>query len=124
MRMRLLCCLGLAVLMAPFLRQEKGKTTEKMEKDIVAVKPSGIKWEKADGMPEGLMVSHLTGEPSAAPFVDMLKSPVRQLRLAALAGLERIADPHTRRAVEWATVDPDYEVREFADRALRALPRP
>jgi len=58
------------------------------------------------------------------PLVALLKAPVRALRLAAAAGLERIADPHTRAALEWASVDPDYEVREFAARALRALPRP
>jgi len=63
--------LGLSLLVSPFLRQEKA--TENAGKDIVAVKPSGIAWEKAEGMPEGMMVSHLTGESSAAPFVDMLK---------------------------------------------------
>jgi quercetin dioxygenase-like cupin family protein len=63
--------LGAAILAAPFLRQER----EKSGKDIVAVKATDIKWEKADGMPEGIMVSHLTGESSASPFVDMLKFP-------------------------------------------------
>lgn len=56
------------------------------------------------------------------PLVSLLKDPARPVRLAALAGLERIADPRTRHAVEMATLDPDYEVREFAQRALRALP--
>src|SRR6185295_19618219 len=37
------------------------------------VKPSEIKWEKADGMPEGVWVSHLTSDSNAAPYVDMLK---------------------------------------------------
>jgi hypothetical protein len=57
------------------------------------------------------------------PLIRLLKSPVGALRLAALAGLERIADPRTRPALVRASEDPDFEVREFAQRALRALPQ-
>jgi len=46
---------------------------EKLDKDLLAVKAGDIRWEKAAGMPEGVWVSHLTGEPAASPFVDMLK---------------------------------------------------
>ena len=73
--MKLVACvsiLALSAVLSPFLRQEKGKA-EKMEKDIVAVKPSAIKWEKAEGMPEGIWVTHLTADSKAAPFVDQLK---------------------------------------------------
>lgn len=65
--------LGLASLVTPFLPQEKSR--EKSDKDLMIVKASNIKWEKAEGMPEGIWVSHLTGESDAAPFVDMLKIP-------------------------------------------------
>ena len=61
--------LSLSVMMVPFLRMEK----KSPDKDIVAVKASAIKWEKPDGAPEGIMISHLTGESSASPFVDMMK---------------------------------------------------
>jgi HEAT repeat protein len=57
-----------------------------------------------------------------APLVRALASPDRMLRMAALFGLERIADPRTRRAIARETLDSDYEVREFAVRALAALP--
>jgi quercetin dioxygenase-like cupin family protein len=60
--------LSLSVMMVPFLREKKSP-----DKDIVAVKASAIKWEKPDGAPEGIMISHLTGESSASPFVDMMK---------------------------------------------------
>jgi HEAT repeat protein len=53
----------------------------------------------------------------------LLASPVRQLRVAALAGLERIADPRARPAIERAAGDPDFEVRELAARALAATSR-
>ncbi len=56
------------------------------------------------------------------PLLALLRSPIRPLRLAAVAGLERIGDPRTRHALEMAALDPDYEVREFAARALRAVP--
>lgn len=62
--------LAAAALASPFL-QERGK--EKSDKDFMVVKPDAVKWEKAEGMPEGVMVSHLTGDTNAAPFVDMLK---------------------------------------------------
>jgi quercetin dioxygenase-like cupin family protein len=62
--------LTLSLLMVPFLRMEKSRS---VDKDIVAMKASAIKWERPEGMPEGLMVSHLTGEATSAPFVDMLK---------------------------------------------------
>lgn len=64
-----------------------------------------------------------TGDPQfQALFVQLVDSPVRQLRLAAVAGLDRIGDPRARPALIRASRDPDYEVREFAERALRALP--
>jgi HEAT repeat protein len=47
-------------------------------------------------------------------------------RLAALAvfagGLGRLADPTTRPLIERALADPDFMVRDFAARALAALP--
>jgi hypothetical protein len=63
--------LAVLAVLAPYAAQERAK--EKSDKDIHVVKPSAIKWEKAEGMPEGVWVSHLTGESNAAPFVDMLK---------------------------------------------------
>jgi quercetin dioxygenase-like cupin family protein len=63
--------LAVLAVVAPFLAQERSR--EKSDKDLLVVKPSEIKWEKADGMPEGVWVSHLTGDSNAAPFVDMLK---------------------------------------------------
>jgi len=63
--------LAVLAVMAPFLAQERSR--EKSGKDLLVVKPSEIKWEKADGMPEGVWVSHLTGDSNVAPFVDMLK---------------------------------------------------
>lgn len=60
--------LGLAALL---VSQEKAR--EKMDKDVMVVKAASIRWEKAEGMPEGVWVSHLTGETNAAPFVDMMK---------------------------------------------------
>jgi hypothetical protein len=63
--------LGLAVLLSPLFSQEKSR--EKMDKDVMVVKAANIKWEKAEGMPDGVWVSHLTGDTNAAPFVDMLK---------------------------------------------------
>lgn len=65
--------LAAAAVVAPFLSQERGK--EKSDKDLMVVKPSAIKWEKAEGLPEGVLVSHLAGESNAAPFVDMIKMP-------------------------------------------------
>jgi len=62
--------LSLSVMMVPFLRKERWTAPEK---DIVAVKASAIKWEKPEGAPEGIMISHLTGEANASPFVDMMK---------------------------------------------------
>lgn len=63
--------LAVVAVLAPFVNQERSR--EKSDKDLLVVKPAAIKWEKADGMPEGVWVSHLTGESNAAPFVDMLK---------------------------------------------------
>jgi quercetin dioxygenase-like cupin family protein len=63
--------LAVIAVLAPFVKQERSR--EKSDKDLLVVKPAAIKWEKAEGMPEGVWVSHLTGESSAAPFVDMLK---------------------------------------------------
>ena len=63
--------LAVIAVLAPFAKQERAK--EKSDKDLLVVKPAGIKWEKADGMPDGVWVSHLTGDSNAAPFVDMLK---------------------------------------------------
>ena len=63
--------LAVLAVLAPFAAQERAK--EKSDRDILVVKPAAIKWEKAEGMPEGVWVCHLTGESSAAPFVDMLK---------------------------------------------------
>lgn len=60
--------LGLASLFT--VAQEK---REKLDKDLMVVKAANVKWEKADGLPEGVWVSHLTGESNAAPFVDMMK---------------------------------------------------
>ncbi len=53
-------------------------------------------------------------------YLRLLHIPIRELRLAALAGLTRIADPRTRAAIEPATVDPDFAIREFAERASAA----
>jgi len=63
--------LAVIAVLAPFAAQERAK--EKSDKDLMVVKPSAIKWEKAEGLPDGIWVSHLTGESNAAPFVDMLK---------------------------------------------------
>jgi quercetin dioxygenase-like cupin family protein len=62
--------LSLSVMLLPFLRMDRAKSPDK---DIVAVKASAVKWEKPEGMPEGLWVSHLSGESKTAPFVDMMK---------------------------------------------------
>jgi len=62
--------LAVIAVLAPFAGQDRAR--EKSDKDLLVVKPSSIKWEKSEGM-EGVWVSHLTGESSAAPFVDMLK---------------------------------------------------
>jgi len=62
--------LSLSVMLLPFLKIERSTSPDK---DIVAVKPSAIKWEKPEGAPEGIMISHLTGEANASPFVDMMK---------------------------------------------------
>ena len=64
--------LGAAALFSPWVQQESGR--EKMDKDLMVVKASSVKWQKAEGMPEGVMVSHLT-EPDAEPFVKMMKMP-------------------------------------------------
>ena len=64
---------ALASVAYPVLSQERGR--EKMDKDVMVVKAANIKWEKAEGLPEGVWVSHLTGDTNAAPFVDMLKMP-------------------------------------------------
>lgn len=57
-------------------------------------------------------------------FVAMLGHPDPKLRLAALAGLERIGDPSAARVVgRVAAGDPDYEVRASAERALVTLDR-
>ena len=63
--------LAVVAVLAPLMSQERSR--EKSDKDVHAVKPGSIKWEKAEGMPEGIWVSHLTAESNAAPFVDMLK---------------------------------------------------
>ena len=47
--------LAALAVVAPFLGQERSR--EKSDKDLLVVKPSEIKWEKADGMPEGVWVS-------------------------------------------------------------------
>jgi quercetin dioxygenase-like cupin family protein len=62
--------LAVIAVLAPFAAQERAK-----DRDILVVKPAAIKWEKSEGMPEGVWVSHLTGESGAAPFVDMIKFP-------------------------------------------------
>jgi HEAT repeat protein len=68
-------------------------------------------------------IAGATGDPRfRRPLLALLDSPIKVLRLAAIAGLERIADPRTRPALVHASRDPDYEVRDFAERALRALP--
>lgn len=63
--------LAVIAVLAPFVSQERAR--EKSDKDLLVVKPSAIKWERSEGMPEGVWVSHLTGESNAAPFVDMFK---------------------------------------------------
>src|SRR5262249_46473001 len=66
-----------------------------------------------------------TGDPYfRRPLLRFLRAPVpvQPLQLAALAGLERIADPRTRGALMRASQASDYQVREFARRALEALP--
>jgi len=63
--------LAVIAVLAPFAAQERAR--EKSDKDLLIVKPSSIKWEKSEGMPDGVWVSHLTGASNAAPFVDMLK---------------------------------------------------
>jgi hypothetical protein len=68
-------------------------------------------------------VAAATGDPA---FRDELARQVtsehRELRLAGLAGLGRLADPTTRPVIEAALGDPDFTVRDFAARALAALP--
>ena len=63
--------LAVLAVLAPLATQER--TREKSDKDVMIVKPSAIKWEKVDGMPEGVWVSHLSGESNTAPFVEMFK---------------------------------------------------
>jgi quercetin dioxygenase-like cupin family protein len=63
--------LAVIAVLAPLTKQERSR--EKSDKDVLVVKPGAIKWEKADGMPDGVWVSHLTGDSNAEPFVDMLK---------------------------------------------------
>ena len=63
--------LAVVAVLAPFVKQERAR--QKSDKDLMVVKPGAIKWEKAEGMPDGVWVSHLTGESNAEPFVDMLK---------------------------------------------------
>src|SRR5687767_4242178 len=63
--------LAVVAVLSPYLTQERSR--EKSDSDLLVVKPGAIKWEKAEGMPEGVWVSHLTGDSNAAPFVDMLK---------------------------------------------------
>jgi hypothetical protein len=70
-------------------------------------------------------VAAATGDPA---FRDELARQVtsehRDLRLAGLAGLGRLADPVTRPVIERALVDPDFAVRDFAAQALAAAPAP
>lgn len=65
--------IAVVAVLAPVMTQER--TREKPDKDLLVIKPSAIKWEKAEGLPEGVWISHLTGESNASPFVDMLKFP-------------------------------------------------
>jgi HEAT repeat protein len=64
-----------------------------------------------------------TGDPAFRDaLVRQVGSDSRELRLAGLAGLGRLADPTTRPAIEAGLQDPDFMVRDFAARALAALP--
>ena len=56
-------------------------------------------------------------------FMRLYRIPEHSLRMAVLAGLERLADPATRPFLEVAALDTDYQVREFAERALAAVPK-
>jgi HEAT repeat protein len=68
-------------------------------------------------------VAAATGDPALRTELERLvRAESRELRLAGLAGLGRIADPTTRRTITAALGDPDFLVRDFAARALAALP--
>lgn len=59
----LLCVAGLAA----FTVQEKEAA------GIQAVTASGIKWEKPEGAPAGIMAFHVSGDAKQGPIVDLLK---------------------------------------------------
>jgi HEAT repeat protein len=83
--------------------------------DVRASDPSAVREEMA-------WVASATGDPVFRDvFAALLAEASVPVRLAALAGLERIADPTTRAAVEGAVRDPDFEVRQFAVRTLHAF---
>ncbi len=70
-------------------------------------------------------VAAATGDPVFRDeLVRAMDGDCRELKLAALAGLGRLADPTTRPAIAHALADPDFTVRDFAARALAALPAP
>ena len=65
--------LAISAVLAPFITQERDR--EKADKDFTVVKPSMIKWEQIEGLPEGCMASNLTADSNTAPFVSMFKLP-------------------------------------------------
>jgi hypothetical protein len=68
-------------------------------------------------------VAAATGDPAFRDeLVRLVGSRHRELRLAGLTGLERLADPSTRRVAEAALTDPDFAVRDFAARAVATIP--
>jgi len=68
-------------------------------------------------------IAAATGDPAFRDeLVRQVTSEHRDLRLAGLAGLGRLADPVTRPVIERALADSDFAVRDFAARALAAAP--
>jgi len=85
---------------------------ETLENDLFPLDQIGVAW----------VVSATGDRRFRVPLINLLTSPIQELRLAALTGLERIGDPRTRPAIERALDDPEFLVRDFAERALAALP--
>jgi HEAT repeat protein len=59
------------------------------------------------------------GLPAIKPLIWVLKKGIREERLAALDALSRILDEEARAGIEYALNDPDPDVREKAEKALR-----
>jgi len=68
MKVLLGLCAGLAGLL--WMNQD-----EDMARGLSAVRASDIAWQRAEGLPAGVMVAHVSGDAKGGPAVDFIKFP-------------------------------------------------